>query len=327
MFVFISSFLTTLLGTDILIRKIQFLRERKPEESKIFFGQDMAKPGKIFMPTMGGLAMSFGFGISLLLSLRFIDNAYVIKLLAGLVTIFLITVIAFLDDIFIIRRVWRIILPGIAALPLIIVDTGIPKINLFNQEIYLGTLYTYILIPVGVIACANFINILAGFNGLEAGSGAVACTAIFTASLILMKLEPNKYSITTPIMMLAMLGACIAFLVFNWYPAKIFPGNVGTYVIGASIASAVIIGDMEKIGIFVLIPQIIEFFLKARSRFKAENFGTLVNGRLTYKGKIYSLTHLFMKYTNVNEKRLVLYLLGIQAIFGVLAISSIFWYR
>ena len=219
------------------------------------------------------------------------------------------------------------ILPGIAALPLIAVDTGIPKIHFLNYEIQLGNLYPYILIPLGVIACANFINILAGFNGLEAGSGAIACATIFSASVILMKLEPGKYSVTTPIIALAMLGACLAFLVFNWYPAKIFPGNVGTYVIGAAIASAVIIGDMEKIGIIALTPQIIEFFLKTRGNFRTGNFGSLVNGSLIYKDKVNSLAHLIMKYTKVDEKRLVLYLLGIQVIFGSLALWSIFWYR
>ncbi|MBI4974959.1 MAG: hypothetical protein HZC19_04085 [Candidatus Omnitrophica bacterium] len=322
-----SSFIATFLGTDILIRKLIFLNEKKPEESRIFFGQDMAKPGIRLVPTMGGLAITFGFGFSLLLSLKFVESGSIINLLAGLVTILLITIIGFTDDILIVRKMWRIILPGIAALPLIVVDTGVPTLHLLNHEINLGYLYTYLLIPIGVIACANFINILAGFNGLEAGSGAIACATIFSASIILMKLEPGKYSVTTPIIALAMLGACLAFLVFNWYPAKTFPGNVGTYVIGAAIASAVIIGDMEKIGIIALAPQIIEFFLKIRGGFKAGNFGTLVNGTLTYKDRVTSLTHLFMKYAKVNEKTLVLYLLGLQTIFGFLAVWSIFWYR
>lgn len=322
-----SSFLTTFLGTDILIRKLQFLREKKEEEAKIFFGQDMAKPGKMFMPTAGGIAIAFGFGFSLLLSLKFVNKMSVITLLAGLVTILLITIIGFLDDIFIVRRIWRIILPAIAALPLIIVNPGSPKINFLNHEVYLGSFYTYLLIPLGVIACANLINILAGFNGLEVGSGAIACSSIFIASLILIKLEPGKYSVTTPIIMLAMVGACLAFLIFNWYPAKIFPGNVGTYIIGASLASAVIIGDMEKVGIIALMPQIVEFLLKIRSNFKTENFGILVNGSLIYRGKVSSLTHLLMKYAKVDERRLVLYILGIQAIFGMVAIWSVFWYR
>lgn len=326
-FVFASSFIVTLFGTAMLVRKIGFMREKKPAESRIFLGRDMAKPGEVFIPTIGGLAITLGFGISLLVSLKLIDKPYSIALLAGLVTILLIAIVGFLDDIFIVRRIWRVLLPGIAALPLIVVDSGAPKINFLQHNIDLGSLYTYLFIPIGVIACANLINILAGFNGLEAGSGAIICGSIFTASILLMRLEPQKYSIATPIIMLAMAAACLAFLIFNWYPAKIFPGNIGTYVIGASIASAVIIGDMEKVGIIALIPQIIDFMLKFRSAFKAGNFGILVNGTLVYKDRVYSITHFFMKYTKVSEKRLVLYLLGIQMIFGLLAVWSIFWYR
>ena len=327
MMVISSSFAATFFGCTILIRKLKFLQRKKPTESNIFFGQDMAKAGAVYIPTMGGLAITLGFGFSLLLSLRLVDNRSCITLLAGLVTILLITIIGFIDDIFIVRRIWRIIIPGIAALPLIVVDTGTTTVNIFGRIINLGNFYTYLLIPLGVIACANLVNLLAGFNGLEAGSGAIACASIFAASIILAQLEPERYSISTPIMMLAMCGACAAFLLFNWYPAKIFPGNVGTYVIGAAIASAAIIGNMEKIGVIALIPQIMEFLLKLRGRLKAENFGMLVNGSLTYKGKVSSLTHLFMKYTKVNEMKLVSYLLGIQMLFGLLAIWSIFWYR
>ncbi len=261
------------------------------------------------------------------MSLRMVDTSHVIALLGALVTMLLIAIIGFIDDVFIIRRVWRIIVPGIAALPLIAVETGTPTINLLGHDVYLGGIYTYLLVPLAVIACANFINILAGFNGLEAGTGAIACLSIFVASLILLHLEPDKYSIATPIIMIAMVGACIAFLFFNWYPARIFPGNIGTYVMGAAIASAVIIGDIEKVGIIALFPQMIEFLLKLKSGLTGENFGTLEKGRLVYKGEAVSLTHLIMKYVKVDERKLVFYLLALQAVFGILAVSSIFWYR
>lgn len=326
-FIFLSSFITTLVGTKILIRKIRFLREKRPGQANIFFGQDMAKAGTTYVPTMGGLTITLGFGVSVLLSLKFIDNAYIPALLAGLVTIFLITIVGFIDDVFIVRRIWRIVLPSVAALPLVVVDSGSPTITLFHYTINVGNIYTYLFVPIGVIACANLINISAGFNGLEAGTGAITCGSIFIASIILMNVEPHKYHVTAPVIMIAMLGACLAFLLFNWCPAKIFPGNIGTYVIGASIASAVIIGDMERVGIIALTPQIIEFLLKLRSRLRTGNFGVLINGILTYRNKVSSLTHLFMKYLKVDEKRLVLYLLGIQSVFGLLAIWSVFWYR
>jgi UDP-N-acetylglucosamine--dolichyl-phosphate N-acetylglucosaminephosphotransferase len=111
------------------------------------------------------------------------------------------------------------------------------------------------------------------------------------------------------------LGALIAFLWFNRYPARIFPGDTLTLFMGSTIACAAIIGDFKTIGAILFIPMIIEFFLKLRGRFKGENYGTPdEEGYLTYEGKIESLTHLIMKKKKVKERQLVWILWGVEAI-------------
>jgi UDP-N-acetylglucosamine--dolichyl-phosphate N-acetylglucosaminephosphotransferase len=182
-----------------------------------------------------------------------------------------------------------------------------------------------LLIPVGVIACSNLVNLLAGFNGLEAGAGAVISFAIFLASVLLGYM--GLHTAETSFLMIALFGACLAFLFFNWYPARVFPGNIATYMIGAAIVAAVVTGNMERIGVICLTPQIIEFLLKARSSsFSAENFGRVgKGGRLHYSGNIYSLTHLLMKTIHPTEKQLVMILLAFQVVCGALAVWSIYW--
>ena len=59
-----------------------------------------------------------------------------------------------------------------------------------------------------------------------------------------------------------MLGALIAFLYFNKYPAKIFPGDTGTLIIGATIVSIAFIGRVKLIALIVLLPNIIDAALK-----------------------------------------------------------------
>jgi UDP-N-acetylglucosamine--dolichyl-phosphate N-acetylglucosaminephosphotransferase len=180
-------------------------------------------------------------------------------------------------------------------------------------------LYVLLLIPLGVVACSNLINLLAGFNGLEAGSGIIIC--LFLILIIL--LDGKGVNQTTALFLaVALLGALLAFLIFNWYPAQVFPGNIVTYLIGASIAAIVIIANIEKAGIILLLPQIIEFFLKALSKFHAENYGTPVKGRLTYSGSTRSLTHLLMKAFKPTEPQLVLMLWGIQILAGLLAVAT-----
>ncbi len=50
-----------------------------------------------------------------------------------------------------------------------------------------------------------------------------------------------------------MVGALLAFLWFNWYPAKVFPGDTLTYSVGALVACIAILGDMEKIAVILFI--------------------------------------------------------------------------
>jgi UDP-N-acetylglucosamine--dolichyl-phosphate N-acetylglucosaminephosphotransferase len=181
-------------------------------------------------------------------------------------------------------------------------------------------LYLLFLLPLGVIACSNLVNILAGFNGLEAGQG-IIISAFLILLLTFSGLSINK--ITMIFLLFALIGGLCAFLIFNWYPAQVFPGNIVTYLIGAIIAAVVIVGNIEKAGIILMLPQIIEFFLKARSHFKAQNFGKCIKGKLNYEGKIYSITHVIMKYLKPTEVQLVAILYLVQILAGLLAIASI----
>jgi UDP-N-acetylglucosamine--dolichyl-phosphate N-acetylglucosaminephosphotransferase len=189
----------------------------------------------------------------------------------------------------------------------------------FLGSVEFGIVYTLVLIPIGVMAASNLVNLLAGFNGLEAGTGAVAGAALFWVAYTTGASEAAFISV-------ALVAACAAFLVFNFYPARIFPGNAATYMIGALIAAIAIIGNMERVAVIALAPQIVEFFLKAKGWFKAENFGRLGrDGRLSYEGQTQSLSHLLMKTFRPTEKQLVLMLLAIQAVFAAIAIISTSW--
>ncbi|MEM0320444.1 MAG: hypothetical protein QXS67_03445, partial [Candidatus Nezhaarchaeales archaeon] len=100
------------------------------------------------------------------------------------------------------------------------------------------------------------------------------------------------------VVFLTSFASLLGFIRYNWYPAKILPGDSLTYLLGSLVACGVIIGNMEKAGIVVLTPFIVEFFLKARSRFKASCLGVLrEDGRLDppYGSKVYSLTHLVLQ--------------------------------
>ncbi|VVC03052.1 Phospho-N-acetylmuramoyl-pentapeptide-transferase [Candidatus Burarchaeum australiense] len=322
------SFAIVALSTKWLIRKMTWLK---------FVDKDMNKRDQPLVPKMGGISIVLGFVLAVLLSLQLSSQINAVLMLAAINTVVLIAFLGLVDDIMNLRDRYRVILPIFAALPLMVVKAGTSTIGVpffgevnFNLgTIYLpflgpfeANLYILLLIPLGVVASSNLINLLGGFNGLEVGIGAIVSATLAIAVLLMgfPAASPEALFLAT-----AMFGACAGFLIYNWYPAKIFPGNITTYALGATVAAAVIIGNMERIGVIVLSPQIIEFFLKARSGFQAENFGKVgKDGRLSYDGPIHSLTHLTMKLFRPTEQQLVLYHIALQAIAGNAELGSIY---
>jgi len=184
----------------------------------------------------------------------------------------------------------------------------------FVGMIDFGIFYPLALVPLGITGAANAVNMLAGFNGLEVGMGAVAVGSLAIIAYIIGQTSAL-------IILVAALGALLATLHYNWYPAKILVGDVGTLSIGAVIASAVIIGNYETAGAIIIIPYVIDFLIKAKNHFPY-SFGIYREGKLYCPddGPV-GLGQLIMKVCGgISERNLVLVLMSIEAVFGVIAI-------
>lgn len=79
---------------------------------------------------------------------------------------------------------------------------------------------------------------------------------------------------TALILLLTGLGALLGVIYFNWYPARVLVGDVGTLSIGAIIATAVIVGNLETAGVIVIIPYAVDFLIKGINHFP-KSFGEL----------------------------------------------------
>jgi UDP-N-acetylglucosamine--dolichyl-phosphate N-acetylglucosaminephosphotransferase len=177
-----------------------------------------------------------------------------------------------------------------------------------------GIFYPMVLVPLGITGAANALNMLAGFNGLEVGMGIVAIGSLAIIAYLIGQA-------TALIILMAALGALLATLYYNWYPAKVLVGDVGTLSIGAVIASAVVVGNYETAGVIIVIPYVVDFLIKAKSHFPY-SFGDYKDGKLYCpdNGPV-GLGQLIMKLCGgISERNLVLVLMGIEAVFGVVAI-------
>lgn len=293
-------------------------------------GRDMNKPDRPEVPEMGGLGLVGGFGCGVLVVLALqtftrwgedlgppVDP---VALFAVLSVVLLIALIGVVDDLLGVSQRWKALIPAVGALPLMVIEAGqtAMKIPLIGQVDF-GVFYALVLIPLGITGAANAVNMLAGFNGLEAGMGAVAMASL---AIIAYTLEAT----TALVILVAALGALLATLAFNWYPARVFVGDVGTLSIGAILASAVIVGNFEAAGVLLIVPYACDFVLKALSGFPSEGWW----GELGEDGKLRCPAHrrpvglcqLLMKLTGgIRERDLVLVLMGIEALFGLIAIG------
>ena len=241
------------------------------------------------------------------------------QVLAVLCVVLTIAIIGTVDDLISMGQSVKALTHLIASLPLVAIRAGDTTMSIpFVGHVDFGIFYSIILVPLGVTRAANAVNMLAGFNGAEAGMGIVAMASLAVVAYLTGETAAFLILITA-------VGALLATLYFNWYPARVFIGDVGTLSIGAIIVSAVIIGNFELAGVIVIIPYFLDFLIKAANRF-AKSFGVYRDGKLhcPESGAV-GLGQWLMKLTGgISERNITLTLMGMEAVFGALAIW-LFW--
>ncbi|MCQ4384948.1 MAG: UDP-N-acetylglucosamine--dolichyl-phosphate N-acetylglucosaminephosphotransferase, partial [Sulfolobales archaeon] len=279
-------------------------------------GIDVNKPDRPKVPLYGGIGPIAGFVSGSFVLLPFVreDGADVLE--AVLLSSLIIAFLGMLDDIFNVRQSIRAFTPVFAAVPLAVFSVGHTTISVpFLGYVNFGPWYYIVILPAALTIAANAFNMLEGLNGLGAGMG-----VIMTLTLALIGFRAGGLSLISGEMAVALLASLIAFLIFNKYPAKVFPGNVGTYFIGAAIGALGISGYTLTALFFLYLPYVAEFVLKARTKFKGVSFGKVSqDGTLYWDSFPHSLTHVVMKLGRFKEYQVVLILWGIEAVFAVMA--------
>ncbi|MBI5226938.1 hypothetical protein HY994_06950 [Candidatus Micrarchaeota archaeon] len=297
-------------------------------------GNDVNKTNRPKVANLGGIILYFGFAFAILasiLALTFGNKEFPLftALLAGLCSISIVAIIGLYDDTFRISTGLKIILPALGALPLIAITAGDTALSLpLIGAMDFGVFYTFLLIPLGLTGAANAVNMIAGYNGLEAGIGAI-CSAV------LLVIAYSAGATASAVILAAMLGACLAFLKYNWYPAKVFPADIGTLIIGATIAVAVILGNMEKYGIILLLPAFYELLAtlyyglkKVRRRAACHNPGIHADGSIRPPpgAEKYTLGYYILSKKPMREPALVATVLSLFTISGALALA-VYWLK
>jgi phospho-N-acetylmuramoyl-pentapeptide-transferase len=130
-----------------------------------------------------------------------------------------------------------------------------------GNTIDLGWLYIPFLVIV-LLSASNAVNLTDGLDGLASG-----VTFLVSLAFLVVSLMTAHYNLA--IFCGAVAGACLGFLVFNRYPARVFMGDTGSMALGGAVAAVaaitrseialIIIGGVYVLETLSVILQIISY--------------------------------------------------------------------
>ncbi|MCX8158228.1 MAG: hypothetical protein N3D73_01025 [Candidatus Diapherotrites archaeon] len=280
---------------------------------KLFYGIDINKKSLPKITESGGIAVLFSIWFLIILNnyLGFIKIDY--SLLGWLLLISSFSIVGIIDDSknkFLSKPIpWKTRAFFIALICL-----------LFSWLFITKDLLLVILASLFIAAIASFHNTFAGLNGWEVGSSFII--SIFTSILLV---NTSYFYIS-----LIISSSILALLIFNKYPARIFPGDSGTLLFGSSLGTLILLNQNLKIlVIFVLfyIPHIIDFFFlklltnpKDVSQSKVKPYELKYNKLTIPKNSGYDFAKLIIKiFGPLEEWKIVL------IIWIIVIINCSFW--
>lgn len=261
-------------------------------------------------PLLGGLAV-FG-AVALVVAVvvttntglpgLFVTNRKLIALLAGGLVLMIGGV---LDDRHRLRPAQQIIFPALAAAIAVAGGIVIPYVRnplggILTIAVVPGSVLTFLWL-LGMMYTTKFLD---GLDGLVSGMGVIATTL-----LLLLALRPELHQPDTALLAAIADGAFLGFLVWNFFPAKIFLGESGSTFVGFIVgALAVMAGSKVATTLLVLGIPILDVAWTIVSRLRG--------GRPLAVGDRSHL-HFRLLDVGVSPRKAVLLLWALAALFGL----------
>jgi len=364
------------LASDYLIPYLQVFLARRGLK-----GKDLGRKGTpdedLDVPSALGVVVAVVF-ITAVIIVQLFDATTpqeLMKYNAALMSICFMVLLGFADDVLDLPWRFKLALPPIASLPLLCSYTGSTSIvmplfarsYLFNNGeltwlakllnifvtvdskadgkiINLG-IYYYLFMSMLAVFSTNAINIYAGINGLEVGQAIIIAVAILGTNLFELSRSTNPMQhphMLSAIILIVFIGASLALLKHNWYPARVFVGDTYCYFAGMTLAVVGILGHFSKTLLLFLIPQIFNFVYSLPQLFRIypcprhrlpafdAKDGLRRPSRFVHNGKEYdnlTLINLVLRIVGpVREETLTFILLALQVVCCIGGIALRYYY-
>ncbi len=157
-----------------------------------------------------------------------------------------------------------------------------------------------------IVLCTNAFNLIDGLDGLAAGVTSICSFFLLASSILFSTAEPAAAIILT-----ALIGACLGFIPFNFNPAKIFMGDVGSQFLGFILATASVLGHFKLQAVMTFALPLADTGFAVIRR--------LAHGQSPFQADKGHFHHRLMAM-GLSQKQTVLVLYGVAAIGGVVSL-------
>jgi UDP-GlcNAc:undecaprenyl-phosphate/decaprenyl-phosphate GlcNAc-1-phosphate transferase len=258
-------------------------------------------------PRLGGVAILLGFLVPVLFFLP--EDSSARALVTGAV---LICCLGAVDDVVGLSPAVK--LAGQAACAAIPVASGLTIDHITLPFLGVGDLGPgqYPLTIIWFVALVNMINFTDGMDGLAAGISGLGATTFAILAASLGRADPA-------ILAAALAGACAAFLVFNFHPAKVFMGDAGSMLLGFVIAGVAVSGVMKSAAAIAVVAPLIVLAIPILDT------SFVIMKRIKHGLPIYSAdrSHFHHRFFTIGwgQRKTVLALYGWCALMGAVAVT------
>lgn len=257
------------------------------------------------MPRLGGLAIFISFIVGVIIFNP--DSRFEWPIIIGAI---LVTGIGIIDDKYQLSARYKFIVQTIAALIVVLGGVEMTYINLpFGYMLDFGQLSIPITV-IWIVGITNAINLIDGLDGLAAGVSTIALITIAGLALAL-------GDIFVALVSFLLIGSTLGFLVFNFYPAKIFMGDTGALFLGYMIGVLSVLG-FKNATLFSLIVPIAILGVPILDTFFA------IVRRVVHKKPLYAPDKMHLHHCLLNlgfgHRQTVILIYSMSALFSVAAI-------
>jgi UDP-GlcNAc:undecaprenyl-phosphate GlcNAc-1-phosphate transferase len=269
------------------------------------------------VPRLGGVAIYFSFMsvvIAAMVIPRLLEGEWPLHgraMMGMLGPAFLVFLLGLWDDVRSLNAYWKFAVETVAAIWLYTGGYGIHNLGPIHGGRTLEWVYCLPLTIFWVLLITNAFNLIDGLDGLAAGSAVFSTVVVFVMSLVAATPQVAFFAI-------ALVGATLGFLRFNFQPATIFLGDSGSLFIGFMLAALALAGSQKAPTIVAIaIPivslgfPILDVALAVIRRFLA--------GKPLFDGDRSHIHHKLMK-RGLSQRDAVLTLYIVTAGFGFLSL-------